>query len=150
MEVQYKAGKHLLLSDCLSQLSNPASQEEDESLNLHVTSIESEDGDSLPFLTLSDIHNALMEDPISVLLGDLILNGWPESCKDLDQELKPYWIHCFNLSIVDGIMLLGEDHIVVPIALCEQFLKALQTRESLKLLPGQETTHICQELHMMY
>ena len=81
-------------------------------LNLHVTSIESEDGDSLPlpFLTLSNVCDALMEDPISVLLGDLILNGWPDSCKDLDQELKPYWIHHFNMSIVDGIILLGEDH----------------------------------------
>ena len=125
MKVQYKAGKHLLLSDCLSRLSNPASQEEDESLNLHVTSIISEDGDSLPLLTLSKVHEALMEDPISILLGDLILNGWPESSKDLDiQELKPYWIHHFNLSIVDGIILL-EDHIVVPVTLREQFLKAL-------------------------
>ena len=125
MDVQYKAGKHLLLSDCLSRLSNPATQEEDESLNLHVMSIESEDGDSLPFITLSNVHEALMEDPISVLLGDLILSGWPDSCKDLDQELKPYWVHHFNLSIVDGIILLGEDCIVVPIALHEQFLKAL-------------------------
>ena len=62
---------------------------------------------------------------MSVLLGDLILSGWPDSCKDLDQELKPYWIHHFNLSIVDGIILLGEDCIVVPNQLCEQFLKAL-------------------------
>ena len=127
MDVQYKAGKHLLLSDCLSRLSNPATQEEDESLNLHVTSIESEDGDSPSPISnfVQYVHDALMEDPISVLLGDLILNGWPDSCKDLDQELKPYWIHHFNLSIVDGIILLGEDCIVVPIALCEQFLKAL-------------------------
>ena len=86
MDVQYKAGKHLLLSDCLSRLSNPATQEENESLNLHVTSTESEDGDSLPFLNLSNVHDALMEDPISVLLGDLILSGWLDSCKDLDQE----------------------------------------------------------------
>ena len=124
MDVQYKASKHLLLSDCLSRLSNPATQEEDKSLNLHVTSIESEDGDSLPFISLSDVCEVLMEDPISVLLGDLILNGWPDSCKDLNQELKPYWIHCFNLSIVDGIIVLGEDCIVVPIALHEQFLKS--------------------------
>ena len=125
MNVQYKAGKYLLLSDCLSRLSDPATQEEDKSLNLLVSSIESEDVDSLPFLTLSDVCEALMEDPVSVLLGDLILNGWPDSCKDLDQELKPYWIHHFNLSIVDGIMLLGEDRIVVPYQLHEQFLKAL-------------------------
>ena len=98
MNVQYKADKHLLLSDCLSRLSNPTTQE-DKSLNLHVTSIESEDSDSFPFLSLASVHEALMEDPVSVLLGDLILNGWPDSCKELDQELKPYWIHHFNLSI---------------------------------------------------
>ena len=96
-------------------------QEEDESLNLHVTSIESEDS----VLNLTTVHEALMEDPISVLLGDLILNGWPESCKELDPEIKPYWIHHFNLSIIDGIILLGEDCIVVPSGLCEQFLNAL-------------------------
>ena len=125
MNMEYKSGKHLLLSDCLSRLSDPATQEEDKSLNLHVMSIESEDGDSLPFLTLSDVCEALMEDPVSVLLGDLILNGWLNSCKELDQELKPYWIHHFNLSIVDGIILLGEDCIVVPNQLHGQFLNAL-------------------------
>ena len=124
MNVQYKAGKYLLLSECLSRLSNPATQEEDESLNLHVTSIESEESDSLPLLSLASVCEALMEDPMSVLLGDLILNGWPDSCKDLDQELKPYWIHLSNLSIVDGIILLGEDCIVVPAALRDNFLKA--------------------------
>ena len=62
MKVQYKASANIYcLSDCLSRLSNPASQEEDESLNLHVTSI-SEDG-SLPLLTLSKVCEALMEDP---------------------------------------------------------------------------------------
>ena len=28
-------------------------------------------------------------------VGDLILNGWLDSCKELDDELKPYWIHRF-------------------------------------------------------
>ena len=125
MNVQYKAGKYLLLSDCLSRLSDPATQEEDESLNLHVMPIESEESDSLPFLSLASVREALMEDPVSVLLGDLILNGWPDSCKDLDQELKPYWVHHFNLSITDGIIMLGEDCIVVPAALHDNFLKAL-------------------------
>ena len=78
MNVQYKAGIYLLLSDCLSRLSNPATQEEDESLNLHVMAIKLEENDSL--LSLTSVHKALMEDPVSVLLGDLILNGWPDSC----------------------------------------------------------------------
>ena len=68
---------------------------------------------------------ALMEDPVSILLGDLILNGWPNSCKDLEDELKPYWIHIFNLSLLNGVILLGEDQIVVPPSLREKFLTAL-------------------------
>ena len=123
MNVEYKAGKHLLLSDCLSRLSNPATQEEDESLNLHVMSTESEEG-NLNF-NLAEVCDALVNDPVSVLLEDLILNGWLGSCKNLDQELKPYWIHHFNLSIVDGIILLGEDRMVIPVSLHEKFLKAL-------------------------
>ena len=123
MNVEYKSGKHLLLSDCLSRLSNPNTQEEDKSLNLHVTPIETEDSGCL--VNIAQVRQALMENPISVLLGDLMLNGWPNSCKELDQELKPYWVHQFNLSITDGIILLGGDYIVVPISLCENFLKAL-------------------------
>ena len=56
MNIEYKAGKYL-----------------DESLNLHVTSTESEEHDS--FLSLAKVCETLMEDPVSVLLGDLILNG---------------------------------------------------------------------------
>ena len=58
-------------------------------------------------------------------MGDLILNGWPDSCSDLEEELKPYWIHRFNLSLMDSVILLGQDHIVVPVSLCEKFLTAL-------------------------
>ena len=40
-------------------------------------------------------------------------------------ELKLYWIHKFNLSLVDGVILLGEDWLVVPTGLREKFLDAL-------------------------
>ena len=39
MNVEYKAGKFLFLSDCLSRMSNLATREEDESRNLQVMSI---------------------------------------------------------------------------------------------------------------
>ena len=50
MNIEYKSGKHLLLSDYLSRLSDPATQEEDESLNLLVTSIESKENDSSEYV----------------------------------------------------------------------------------------------------
>ena len=89
---EYKSGKSSFLSDCLSRMSDPATCEEDESLNLQVMSTVT-DTDSEPSLNLTTVKQALVDDPVSVLLGDLILNGWPDSCKDLEEELKPYWIH---------------------------------------------------------
>ena len=102
MDVVYKSGKSMLVSDCLSRMANPATCEEDESLNLQITSIEQKQ-----CITLSEVKKALIEDPVSILLGDLIVNRWPDSCKYLENKLKPYWIHRFNLSLVDGVILLG-------------------------------------------
>ena len=116
MDVEYMAGRYLFLSDCLSRMSNPVPHEEDGSLNLQVKSILNDDVGSR--VDLIDVKQALVGDPVSVLLGDLILNGWPDSCKELEDELKPYWIHGFNLSLVDGVILLGEECIVVPVSLC--------------------------------
>ena len=76
-------------------MSDPATHKEDESLNLQVMSIVS---DSEPSLSLTAVKQALVDDLVSILLGDLIPNGWPDSCKDLEEELKPYWIHRVNLS----------------------------------------------------
>ena len=119
MNVVYKLGRCMFVSDCLSRMANPVTHEEDESLNLQITSIEHEQ-----CINLSEVKQALLEDPASILLGDLIVNGWPDSCKELDDELKPYWIHRFNLSLLDGVILLGEDRIVVPVTLHEKFLIA--------------------------
>ena len=91
MNVVYKPGKCMFVSDCLSRMANPATCEEDESFNLQITFIEHEQ-----CINLSEVKQALMEDPVSIFLRDLIVNGWPDTCKELDKELKPYWIHRFN------------------------------------------------------
>ena len=121
MDVEYKFGKCLLLSDCLSRMSDPTIHEQDELLNLQVTFIVT-DTDFEPSLSLTTVKQALIEDPVSVLLGDLILNGWPDSCKELEVELKPNWIHRFNLSLIDGMILLGKGCILVLASLREKFL----------------------------
>ena len=70
INIEYKSGKLLLLSDFLSRMSDPATQQEDELLNLQVTSI-----DFKPSISLAAVKQALVDVPVSVLLGDLILNG---------------------------------------------------------------------------
>ena len=70
-------------------MSDPATPEEDESFNLQVMSTVT-DTDFEPSLSLTAVKQALIVDLVSALLGVLILNGWPDSCKDLEEELKPY------------------------------------------------------------
>ena len=82
MKVIYKLGKSMFISYCLSRMLDPDTCEEDESLNLQVMAIiENQD----QCINLTDVKQALLEDLISILLGDLILNGWPESCKELEE-----------------------------------------------------------------
>ena len=66
MKVVYKSGKCMLLSDCLSRMSDPTTFEEDESLNLQVTSIDHDE----QCINLLGVKQALVDDPVSVLLGD--------------------------------------------------------------------------------
>ena len=51
-------------------MSNPATHKKDESLNLQVTAIDHDE----QCINISDVKQALMEDPLSILLGDLICN----------------------------------------------------------------------------
>ena len=89
---------------------------------------------------------ALLEDPVSILLGDLNVNGWLDSCKELDEELKPYRIHRFNLS------LLGKDRIVAPIAFVRNFSlhSIIHTKVLQRLWLMLEIMHIGQDLPTMF
>ena len=60
MDVVYKSGKSMLVSDCLSRMANPTTNKEDESLNLQIMSIEQEQ-----CITLSEVKKALTEDPVN-------------------------------------------------------------------------------------
>ena len=148
INVEYKSGKSLFLSDCLSRMSDPANCKEDESLNLQVMSIVS---DSEPNLSLTAVKQAIVGDPVSLLLGDLILNGWPDSCKDLEEEPKPYWIHRFNLSLMDGVFYWVKIALLYQSVFMRNFLQPyiIPSKESPKHWPEQGVMHIGLVLPMM-
>ena len=58
MNVKYKAGKFLFLSDCSSRMSNPATFEEDESLNFKMSIVNGHDQKHC--ISLSDVKQALL------------------------------------------------------------------------------------------
>ena len=69
-----------MIADCLSCIVCQDTAEDDETLNLHVTTLMMfQDG------KLQDIHH--------------------QSCRELDADLHTFWIHRFNMHIANGIIM---------------------------------------------
>ena len=63
--------------------------------------------DLVQFLTekLTQIRQATNANPILWELKVRILKGWPESLRELNKDLQPYWSYRDELSIENGILL---------------------------------------------
>ena len=61
-----------------------------------------------------------------VKLAKVIQAGWPDQLAEIDPDLHVFWIHHWNLSIVDGVMINGT-RIVIPWSLQDEYLKCLHT-----------------------
>ena len=48
-----------------------------------------------------------------VKLAKVIETVWPDQRAEIDPDLPTFWIHHWNLSIVDGVMMNGT-RIVIP------------------------------------
>ena len=59
-----------------------------------------------------------------VKLARIIQWGWPESSRDLPDEIKVYFPYRFQLHIVNGIIFL-QDRIVVPVGFRGEFLRRI-------------------------
>ena len=99
------------VADCLSQNVTIDSALEDESLNVTVAAISLfQEG------KISQIRKETSKDATLVNLARVIQNGWPDQCSAVEQELYPYWIHQWNMSVIDGVLMNGS-RIVIPSSL---------------------------------
>ena len=112
MNVNYVTSKHVPVANCLSRLINAKSAHEDETLNLQIADLSVEP----VWIDWQNIRRFTMNDPTLVRLAKVIQLRWPESGKDLADDVKPYFKHRFELHIVDGIIFF-QNRIVVPIGL---------------------------------
>ena len=104
--VKYARQTWVMIADCLSRIVCQNTAEDDETLNLHVTTLMMlQDG------KLQDICHQTLTNPQLVKLARVIQNGWGESRGDLDADL-----HRFNMHIANGIIMNGM-RIVIPQAL---------------------------------
>ena len=120
MNVNYVTSKHVPAADCLSRLINFKSVQEDDTLNLQIANL----GVEPVRIDRQNIRRFTMNDPTLVRLAKVIQNGWPETGKEQESDVKPYFQHRYELHIVDGIIFF-QNRIVVPIGLKHQFLAKL-------------------------
>ncbi len=114
-QYNWTPGKELLLADALSRNPQNILSEEDiclqQELECQVHMVTS----SLPFTetTRAKFRQAVQDEPIFQSLTKLIVNGWPDSCEVLSENLKPYWNFREELSMFDGLVFKGE-RVLVP------------------------------------
>ena len=109
------------VADCLSRNVQIESALEDESINITVTAIGMfQEG------KINQIKCETSKDLILVKLAEVIQAGWPDQRAAVDPDLHVFWLHCWNLSVVDGVMVNGT-RIVIPQSLRDEYLKCLHT-----------------------
>ena len=109
------------VADCLSHNVQADSALEDESINVTVTAIS-----MFQESKISQIKCETSKDLTLVKLVKVIQAGWPNHHTGIDPDLYAFWIHRWNLSIVDGVVRNGA-RIVIPWSLWDEYLKCLHT-----------------------
>ena len=61
-----------------------------------------------------------------IKLAKVVQTGWPDQHANLDTHLHAFWIHHWNLSIIDGVVMNGT-HTVIPKSLQDKYLRCLHT-----------------------
>ena len=89
MNVKCVTSKHVSVADCLSRLINIRSAQEDDTLNIQIADL----GVEPVKIDWQNIRRFTMNNPTLVRLTKVIQNGWPETGKELESDVKPYFQH---------------------------------------------------------
>ena len=118
INIQYVTHKHVPITDCMLQLIDLKTGKEDPSLNLQIADV------TRVNINWNQIKVACLDDPTMIELAYTIQTGWPETGKELSEDVKTYFPYRYILHIVDGVIFL-QDRIVVPKGLRPIFLQKI-------------------------
>ena len=74
--------------------------------------------------TMQEIHMETRLDDELASLMHVLVNGWPETIKELAPALKSYWTFREELTVENG-MILKDTHIVIPHKMRKRILNQL-------------------------
>ena len=106
LSIIYCPGKETTLADRFSWLPNKKTKEEI-NFNVRVNFVQ------FSAEKLTQIHQATKADPILCELRETILQGWPNTFREISKNLQPYWSYRDQLAIENGI-LMKSGQIIIP------------------------------------
>ncbi len=98
MSIIYRPGKEMTLANGFSRLPNKKTKEEI-NLNVRVYFVQ------FSIEKLTQIYQATKADPIFCELRETILQGWPNTFREISKNLQPYWSYRDELAIENGILM---------------------------------------------
>ena len=109
------------VADCLSHNVQAESAWDDETINVTITAINMfQEG------KINHIKHETSKDLTLVQLAKFVQTGWPDQHTEIDPDLHAFWIHRWNLSIIDSVIMNGT-RIVIPKSLQNEYLRCLHT-----------------------
>ncbi|XP_041469952.1 uncharacterized protein K02A2.6-like [Lytechinus variegatus] len=124
IDLRWKPGKEMFVPDALSRLL-PVSNSDFKSEQTHDIAIETVDcimQMSAPRLEQFKVQTK--RDPILQKISTFIRNGWPESKRDIPNNIRPYYSFRDELTEIDGLIMKGN-RLVVPSCLQKDMLDVL-------------------------
>ena len=75
---------------------------------------------------MNQFHTGTAQGEELALLKHIVQTGWPQDVHDLPKEIQPYWTFHEEMTIEDGLLLIGTS-IIVPQTLCKEMIQLLHT-----------------------
>ena len=124
--MHYLPGKHLKVTDALSRASLSECDPEipEEELDHHVHTMMG----SLPVSStrIQQFQSETESDGTLMCLTDYIRNGWPNQRKEVEPNIRPFFTHRDDLTLILGITLKGN-RIIVPSSMHPEMCKLLHS-----------------------
>ena len=143
LNVHYQPGERMHLSDALSHLSghNMAAGKTSKNLDVSIHAIEELTG--FNSISVEKLHQHTASDPDLRLLIDHINNGFPDTSAKCSGCIWPYFSFRDELSTCNGLVLKGNNRVVILASLRQQAINLLPNRAHLGLRKTLEHAHMC-------
>lgn len=130
LNVVYKRGRELYVADALSRAHLPTTENPGAVEDYDVLALD----EVLSSRRIEELKQRTQADATCQRLADTILNGWPDSFKELPHDIRPFYAMRDELTVDGGLILRGLRY-VIPHSLQKYYLTQLHQGH-----PGVEST----------